>query len=432
MNVPVIGKIVLVIAMAALAEAQVASPPGVPPSQGNRFEQRRRPVAASRPSPTTNRSSQVKISPKQRMLYEEANELTKKVFNSGPWANHAAVIERGIESIWAQDKRDTETDQFMKRLLVDVNKVPPWNFYGRLNVAADMIKQRYGLDDQQVAKFKVRFVQNSISFFLVNAEKLVPVAKDMIETRLANKPFTPEQVAAWTKVLRPIAEKWVADSQREVQQFAEQVLTPEQRARVSQDMAIIDKRFNRTLTLMKTRWETGQWTPAMWGLENDTLHVGMQARRDVQGQGGQTQTDQQPGAAAAPTVDRPRGPMRFGESQGQAGAPIGPGSSPLPDESTWVAYVKQFCDRYNLSKAQRASAFAVLKDLQDQAQAYRSRRIDEIKRLQERISNAASAEERNTAQSELREALSGIDTLFTELKARLDNIPTAEQLGGTR
>lgn len=89
--------------------------------------------------------------------------------------------------------------------------------------------------------------------------------------------------------------------------------------------------------------------------------------------------------------------------------------------------MQSFCDRYDLDKAQRASARAILRDLQERATAYRSSRSAELQRLQNQAVHAESAEERETARAELRAVLSGIDNLFEELKARLENIPTSEQ-----
>ena len=60
--------------------------------------------------------------------------------------------------------------------------------------------------------------------------------------------------------------------------------------------------------------------------------------------------------------------------------------------------------------------------------SYRGSRKDQISQLESRLRQASSPEERNAIQVELRDVLKGIDDLFEELKGRLQNIPTADQM----
>jgi hypothetical protein len=122
--------------------------------------------------------------------------------------------------------------------------------------------------------------------------------------------------------------------------------------------------------------------------------------------------------------------MRFGERPPQVQKDVTREPSSLPDETKWVAYVRQFCTRYSLTEAQQATAFAILKDLQEQAQNYRGSRSEYIEQLEAQARKAESAEERRAVQDELREVLRGIDELFEELKHRLENVPTGDQLRG--
>ena len=421
-----IAAIIVTLGVAASALAQGIPPAGSRPPKTSRFNRKRpRPKVPRRP--TTQR--RLPAASKQKTLFSQANELAGKVYRSGPWSKHAEVMVQGIESIWAQDRMQTETDLFAKQLLTHVTRRPPWDFNGRMNVMMTMVKDRYGLNDQQVKQLRVRFIRNSFTFFMQNAETLLPVAREIIDTRLANKPFTPEQVQQWSKVVRPVIERWRQGAGREVNAFAKRYLTPEQQAKVQEDLVIIDKRLVKVIGQIKDRWETGQWSPEMWGLGKDPVHMGLQAKLAAKGDQkdlAAKSQDTPPSTPPPPPVSR--GPMRLGERPAGGVTFSKQDASSLPDETKWVAYVRQFCDRYGLSKAQKASAYAILKDLQEQAQAYRSSRSEEIKRLEARIRKGESAEDRREAQAELRDVLRGIEELFERLKSRLESIPTADQL----
>ncbi len=425
---------ILALTLAGPVGAQRAALPGAGRPAGHPSKPKRtfahRPDEGKRPKPTVNYE-------KQRNLFSEANRQAAKVLRSGPWSKHARDFERSVDSIWGRSGFDTETDGFIKDLMVKVMNLPPWDFNGRLKLAEHLLKQRYNLDPQQLRKIRLRVIQGSFKFFLENAERLLPVSGEMIDTRLSGKPFTPEQIAKWSKVMRPVFEKWMNDAKRDVSDFAAKHLTPEQRKLVEADMAVLDKRMQQIAADMRTTWETGKWTPADWGLEKDPVHAALQ-RRLARGQGdadagepGEEATDAMDPAAmlaTSPKTGSPSGPMRLGETPGSNRFLDAGKGAFVPSEDKWAAYVNQFCQRYGLDKAQRAAARAVLKDLRDQARSYRRSHSEELSRLEREIERAESAEARQAARAELTEALRAIEMLFEELKARLDNIPTQQQM----
>ncbi len=422
----VVAALVLVSGLTAPGWAQVRRTPSLRKPDPSRFKRGRSP-RVSRRRPTSRRAPSAS---KRQALFSEANAIASKLYKSGPWSQHAQLIQQSIESLYAQNNWNTELDQFGKRMALEVSRRPPWDFNGRMKIASDMIQQRYGLNDEQVKKLRGKFVQNAFQFFMENAETLLPVVREALDTRLANKPFTPEQVAKWAKVVRPVAERWYAKSGQEITRFSKEHLTPEQQAKVREDLTIVGKRAKEAYGALRTM-ERGEWTPRMSGLENDPVHVALQARLDA----GRPPTESAHARPAPPAPSTPKpptarspGPMRFGEKRPTAKTTVTREESSLPDETAWVNYVRQFCVRYGLDKAQQASAYAILQDLQEQAQAYRSSRGDEIRRLEAQVRDADSPELRRDASSELRQVLVGIDELFKELKTRLDSIPTAEQL----
>lgn len=431
----------VVLAAASTTWAETGRPPQTPPSGGrasdaNRFKPRARSSsrAPRRPSTQPRRMN----ASKYKQLFDEANALAMKVQASGSWSKHADAITQMVESIARQNKWNTDTDQYLKTVFIETSKVPPWDFNGRFKVASDMARQRYGLSDEQIQKYKVNYIQRSFAFFLKHGEQILPVAKDIIETRLAGKPFTPEKVSEWMKAMRPIMMEELEGSNRSLREFAEKTMTPEQRSKIMKDLSIVDRRTKELDKSMAT-WEKGQWSPKDWGLEKDGVHVAMagtsgDSGKDASSSAKDSSSGDKKEAGGAAQATTPRGPSqaggppRIGESGGRFSTRTTEDTSSLPDETKWVAYVKDFCARYSLNQGQKTTAYAILKDLQEQAQAYRGSRGDEIKRLEEQIRKASSREERSAAQGELRETLGGIEDLFEELKTRLDRIPSESQL----
>lgn len=395
---------------------------------------RRREHATTQRQPTR---SAFPAASKQKELIDEANSQAIKLQRD--WATHARVLQQSINSIWAREGRDTDTDQFMKKLALETVTRPPSDFAGRMKIALDMLRQRYNLNDEQVKRVQGLIIRRTFEIFMRHSEALLPISREIIDTRLAGKPFTPEQVQRWAKAIRPIAEKVLDQTKQDIQTFGQTYLDPEQNAKLKADMVVIEKRVNERLRIIREELEKGKWSPERWGLENDPVHAGMQARlAETRGQHEPADTSAKAGSgpetaarqpAEAPPSPVSIGPPRIGDSRGGTVKVYQQQeSSPLPDETKWVAYVQQFCDRYELDQSQRTSAFAVLRDLQERAQSYRSSRIDQINKLEAVARNADTADERRDAQSALREILRGIDELFEELKARLESIPTGDQI----
>ena len=90
------------------------------------------------------------------------------------------------------------------------------------------------------------------------------------------------------------------------------------------------------------------------------------------------------------------------------------------DEDAWSDFVSNFIARYNLDAAQASSASAVLKDVQERAARLRRTQKDS----REKARALGDDRERRRQLGTLDEP---IEALFSELKSRLDSIPTESQ-----
>lgn len=400
--------------------------PSVPDHRArvNRFSQRsRRPGAPARERARGRRPT-TRIA-RWKELNRQGNEIEKKIRQLAPWDAQAREFEQTVNEVWQSNRLNGETEQALKHLLIETNKHPPWEMDKRLDTAVGIIGERYNLAEPTRRHLRGLIIGQSLRTFMKHGSTIIPVAREMLDHRLAGKPFTPQQIAAWTKRLRPVVEDAHDDTLRSFQREIK-TLTPEQQQAINKDLVVINKRFGEFKNIMRHRWEAGKWEPRDWGLQHDAIQ--MRGGVAVADRGVQSALKRPPVPKSAAPPAGAGGPMRIGESQPGVVVAQQPKGSPLPDESLWVAYVRKLCDRYGLDKAQRGSAYAILKDMQEQAQAYRGSRSEDIQRLQTQLRRAESAEERKDPQAELREVLSGVDRLFGELKARLQNIPTQEQI----
>ncbi|MBN1345945.1 MAG: hypothetical protein JXQ73_24860 [Phycisphaerae bacterium] len=355
-----------------------------------------------------------------------------KIKKLAPWEEQHAQFERFVDKAFKDGNLNGESEAFAKKLLVEIHRVPPWDFGNRVKTATDLLAERYQLAEPAKQSLSRLMVGQSIGFTLKYGSKLLPVLREALDTRLANKPITPEQVARWTQTVRPILEEAYASTVKRLGPEI-QTLTPEQQAAINKDLAVVDKHLNGFFGTMKNHWEKGKWSAANWGLENDPIQQGRLAAVVDQPDRPREESERPESAnrfkrAVPSAMAGGTGPMRLGETGGDVKTFRRSEGQPLPDESLWVQYVRSFCERYGLDEAQKAAAEAILKDLQEQAQTYRGSRSAQIKELQDLQREATSAEERREVEVTLRDVLKGIDDLFEELKARLNSIPTQEQM----
>ncbi len=354
----------------------------------------------------------------QNDLARQADDVVGKIRRLGTWDKQANEFEQALDQVYRMSGMNSESEQFFRRVLVETQKHPPWAVNERLQTGLEIIASRYQLNEEQTRQLKALIIRMAIGGFTKYGAKLMPLVREALDTRINRKPITPEQVARWTKVVRPIAEEYYADWDRSLQPLLK-TLSPGQRQMVDKDLGILDRRLKELMGTMKNHWEKGKWKPEHWAMQNDPIQMGQVAA--VSAPPAQTEM-------LAAHVSAQRGPMRLGESGPGRAAAQTASAIPLPDEDAWVSYVQAFCARYGLDKAQRASAYAILKDLQEQAQSYRSTQGEAIASLQAQLRQAQSPEDRSAIQAELREVLRGVDELFGQLKTRLESIPTSDQM----
>jgi len=185
-------------------------------------------------------------------------------------------------------------------------------------------------------------------------------------------------VARWARASDPL----MKDMERDVQRFATkfgEILKEDQRSIYKRDQESLNRRMDYFVQ-KHDAWKRGEWRIEDWGLQDDVLH-----RAKSESELAQEALDRLIGRSALPY-----------------------------QESTWRRYVRAFVRTYELDEAQKRAGGTILNDLVTQAERYRTSKIDEISKL-------------NPSTREDHPVLKPIRRMFTELKARLEVIPTERQ-----
>lgn len=101
-------------------------------------------------------------------------------------------------------------------------------------------------------------------------------------------------------------------------------------------------------------------------------------------------------------------------------------------ESEWERYVKRFIENYRLDETQKAAALAVWKGLEEQAVQYRKSHQKELEEADKRVRDAQLAKPFDKdildGAKRIQQSLNKpFEDWFTELKTRLEQIPTEKQ-----
>ncbi len=114
------------------------------------------------------------------------------------------------------------------------------------------------------------------------------------------------------------------------------------------------------------------------------------------------------------------------------GAVANPAAASAGFEGQWEAYVREFIQRYQLDEAQSQKANSILRECQDQARGYMSRRKADFDRLDERLKLLSGETDKTKAMMEIQQQrqklLEPVGRIFErQLKPRLERLPTRAQ-----
>jgi hypothetical protein len=257
----------------------------------------------------------------------------------------------------------------------------------------DEITAEYDLDTDQVTEIRKNILNRWPKFLNSRRSTLQPLVNEHFELRLALEPPSTEQVQNWAERALSIYDEFkteVEGTHQELRTF----LDPVQRAKFDLDamkMGVGLEVFGAKLQ----SWQRGEFSENEWWDPTPSVRRTRRAEKGAQ---------QEPSDNPA----RSRAKLRINE-----------------ELLRWNLYVAEFVEQFKLDEAQRETAYSILRECRQRALDHRDRFRARLERLEKDL---AERDEPTDEQSlEMAAMYNPVDTIFAELKSRLDQIPTTVQ-----
>ena len=263
-------------------------------------------------------------------MLKEMKQIEEQAKAMGPWDSESQLLIDAHNNVFEKNGWNSEADRFSLDLINQVSQIAPWQPKEREEVFFNGIQVRYGLTHDQRTLVAREMRTESMGVAMKHFKEMMPVVLEVAQARARQEPFTPEQVQKWSKAFKPIMDDMLSSVQR-VEQKLRKTMTPEQRELLDNDMKDVLKRHHDLEKMVKS-WQSGNWNPTDWGLDNDPIHA----------------------AAMADYRDKQAARTNLVETALLKKKPdLGAISS---DESAWERYVKWFCNYYKCNDQQRGMA----------------------------------------------------------------------------
>jgi len=306
------------------------------------------------------------------------------------WNKESARWLRAVDKVWERNDWNSEAHQYARKMVHDVAVVPPWDIVGRFNVMTECIRERYDLSPDQAARFQSALYRETGGMLMKHGGLIMDQSVEMLRARAAGTPFTPEQVARWTKD----GEALTRDSRGSADRIRSEIgplLRPDQKRVWAQDWAAFEQRWEVVET-MRSEWAKGRWDPVQWGLDEDPIQQGLMAGADLRESASELPAEQ----------------VRLGHGDAR------PEKWLAHDPATWIAYVRDMQRRCELSPGQLDAAWSIHAELVERATAY----ID---------THAVKVNSVLEAQRSTHELYEPVRSVFEELDERLRAMLTDRQ-----
>ncbi len=285
-------------------------------------------------------------------------------------------------------------------------------FFDRIT---DRMVELYELDDEQFKATREIVRETMPRFLTENKRQLKALLNEFIEAQLSPEPPDPNMIRNWASRAVPMIEKFdetVLGITDEMHEF----LTEDQQLKLEAEHAA----FRTGLSLVTGKlhhWSEGGFNPETdWPTDPDERRrkereERVAARAEMQA-ARQAVLEGQPGAI-------PDGPADSQLAPGIASRPR------LRDE--WEMHVASFIRRYDLNDDQQQMANSMLLSKQQERDAYLQKKRADFDAISKRLSEAKTEEEKSKAREEFDALNRPVARMFTQLKDRLETIPTRKQ-----
>lgn len=323
------------------------------------------------------------------------------------WSKEVGYIDQALERVWQKNEWNDDAGRFAFDLAREVLAIPPWQVMDRLNIFTDRVSKRYEFSTEQMARLQGLTLREGIGLAARHAPMIIRQTNELMATRTDARPITTEQVARWVTEIDPFLD----DARKVLDRMTTEIrptFSEKQKEILDRDLKSISTRMDY-INKVKERWAKGDWEPREWGLQDDPIQNGTErARRDA---------ESAKMAAALARAEKVRALASRGpeEDINTSTPKAAIAKHWVPHEpQTWLAYVVDFQKRFGLDPGQCVTAKSIHKELVDRATVYMTR--------DERRLAKVPPGQRSTD-----EAYEPVRSLFTELKVRLEPLPTTAQ-----
>lgn len=335
------------------------------------------------------------------------------------------------------------------------------NIDAMIDSYARLLTRKYNLTSEQDAFTQAYLREKSQQFLDRHRDQLFQIVDRMFEVR-AGADITQQEMMEWGRQAQPLfdeARQLIIEGNNEWRA----ILTEDQKRIHDADLELMRESFTSTQDQL-TRISSGQMTleefrrgqPRPSRKPRDQTPVAVPPEAPALAPGGPVvgtavPAPATPGATTHSPAPAPPKPMPAAPGSTH-GTPTTPGGKPAPTrpggpatanfESEWEAYVREFTQRYQLDEAQKQRAQVILRDCQDQARNYMTRRksqMDDLDRRAQQANDIKDAKEKARRTQEIADRrtrlLSPInDIRDRQLKPRLERLlsPAQKQAGDAR
>lgn len=312
-----------------------------------------------------------------------------------------------------------------------------------LDRALEGLIEEYDFDPEQATRtaeiLKTRFPR----WLQENRGEIQTLMNEYLEALTEADPPTPERVAQWAQRVQPLVggfQELVNDMTGEMSEF----MTEDQQVNLEGHMAA----FTTGIGFMQNKlgvWAEGGYDPESEWPRNAEARQRRRAeeralKEQMRDDRNQALAEMGAGPDGKPVADDPAAAANNANAGATQGALKGgatpqdrPPTKPRParaaatEKDEWTRYVDEFVRRYDLNDDQKGKAYTYLKAKQDDRDAYLNRKKADIATAEKEVKAGKTDEARATAKKQLDELNKPIERYFTQLKDRLNTLPTREQ-----
>ncbi|MGB0715699.1 MAG: hypothetical protein ACPGXK_07470, partial [Phycisphaerae bacterium] len=247
-----------------------------------------------------------------------------------------------------------------------------------------------------------------------NESQIKPLINEYLELKMHLEPPPKEEIQDWASRALPVFGSLRSQLEEGVDDLRD-IADPDQRVKIDMQSMMLQGALNMTQGQLEL-WEEGKFVP------EDFIEPTAAERRAQRAEWRKKrEAEREAKALADAQADAAKAEQAAAEQQDT------PKDYIAEEMTLWERYVADFVKQYTLDEGQRSSAWSVLQELQGRARRYRSLRRNELARLEEVLATPAAIDRTTDVEDRIRDLYGPVDEMFTELKNRIERIPTPRQ-----